>query len=149
MHRIGSVTSALAPVIGLASTVVATSFLFFAVSPLTDRVPPQKTLPAYVKSAQGEVLFTGSNSDSRKDVNPSQAIAYADNELGELVALDWQITATDSGETLYSGIGDTVDGVLTQMHEDGKTGRYMLCFSMEDADGSIYELSRRFEIHTD
>lgn len=143
--------SVVAPVIGIASTVVAASVIFFTVNPMSIPTPSQKPSPANILPAQGNVLFFSDNNDDREDINPSGAIAIANNELGAMTMLDWQVTAADSNDILHSGAGGTVDvnGVFMQMRESGENGLFMLRFTMEDSAGSIYELSRGFEIYSE
>jgi len=138
--------SALAPVIGLAAVAVTASVLFITV-PMTGAAPPAQSPPAYELPAQGDILFTGRAEVDGEDINPVQATAYASNELGLMTASGWYITGINGGEILLSGAGDTIDETLAQMYESRGNGSYMLFFTMEDAAGSIYELSRAFEIN--
>ena len=82
-------------------------------------------------------------------VNPTQASVWARNDYGPLTAKIWWITDFENEDVLYSSGGSHIDGIFTQMLENGRTGNYILHFSMEDESGGRYTLSRRFTLQAE
>ena len=96
----------------------------------------------------GEIIYTGCD-DIYTYSNPKQAVVQAENERGVLTAESWWITAKDSDEVIYNGLGNTVEEILLSMYDNKEEGIYVLRFLMEDPEGSSYTLAREFVIRND
>ena len=66
------------------------------------------------------------------------------SDYGELVVQGWKISKLNTSEVVLSGNGnDNIDSVISNLKEDGD---YILSYSLKDAEGRKYTLSRSFII---
>ena len=79
-------------------------------------------------------------------INPTQAIAFAHTDAGDMIALDWWITPIDSEVVLYRGQGNVVSDCLLELCDNHAEGEYSIYFSMRDPDGFSCWLRRSFLI---
>jgi len=148
--------SLIAPLLGIITVAIiaAVSFASVQAASNTEYTPPESPAPAQMEAimnidteiyAEGEILFSGSDT-AWEQVNPREVTMWARNEYGELPPLCWWIIDIRNEEVLYQGKGGAVDGTFQQMRNEGKTGNYMLHFSLEDKNGNNHILSRRFTL---
>jgi len=97
--------------------------------------------------AVGEIAFTG-KSANQPYLNPEYAEAITDSVLGELTVLEWNITALDSEDAIFTGDNDFDSDIFNQMKAEKMDGDYMLLFLLEDANGDTYKLGHSFIIYT-
>jgi len=103
-------------------------------------------LPLYtVQEASGTVVFSGGDA-LYEYINPVRAVAETSSEYGAMIVRAWRITSEDGRTVLYSGEGGNIGDILVQMQSRNEDGEYLLLFSLEDAMGGTYTLSRSFII---
>ena len=124
------------------ATAVAVGGLFAGGVFSKQRIPIE---PPAAIDITGEIVFSGGDA-LLEHVNPKQASAWAQDDLGALTSQNWWITATGGGDILYSGVGDNADEALVQMYLSGENGEYELNFRMADETGNTYKLTRQFTI---
>jgi DNA-directed RNA polymerase specialized sigma24 family protein len=110
----------------------------------TQPSPPLTGLGT-ASEVRGYIAMNGDDPTS-PEVNPTEAIATASTEHGEMAALHWWITPAASGEVLSDGKGSVVSGQFSQMMADGQVGEYLIIFRMQDSVGNICTLRRIFII---
>ncbi|MDR0459175.1 MAG: sigma-70 family RNA polymerase sigma factor, partial [Coriobacteriales bacterium] len=133
----------------VAMAVFATVTIAFGAWVLISVVAPQPpdalVLPEPALEFGGRVQFSGGNPEDTR-INPNRAVAAASTTDGDMVALNWWITTSDSEAILYNGDGGVVSSALTQLQSDGKSGEYLVHYRMQDVQGDIYTLSASFLI---
>ena len=114
--------------------------------PAEEIPPPTPSPPPVVQMLEYAIVFSGGN-ESATQINPREAVAYADSDHGEMTALYWWIESEgEGGDTVFAGRGSVVEKELARLYDEGKDGDYTLYFKMEDAAGDTYTLTRQFTI---
>ena len=126
-------------VAGLAATAVVVTGLMMNIE------PPDEPSIAEQLAATGNVVFSGGDTQ-HGHMNPTGAVANTDSVLGELTVQGWKITTKDGSSVLHSGSGGDIGDALERMQVQAEKGEYILVFSLEDARGDTYKLSRTFLI---
>lgn len=130
-----------------ASTVLVAAVIFLMVSAgarvllTADAIKPERE-----PRAAGTVIFTGGDGELQH-LNPRSAHVQSKCDEGELTALAWKISTSD-GKELLGGEGGHVEETLAQLSDSGKDGDYVLVFSLKDAKGDSYTLSRTFSVRS-
>ena len=98
-----------------------------------------------VREAEAVVEFIGGER-GYEHLNPKDAIVVSSSEYGELKVLDWTITVMDDEAPLLTGAGEGVAEGFSELLRNGSDGEYEVSFTLQDAYGGKYKLSRNFYI---
>ena len=101
-----------------------------------------------VQGASASVEFFGGELGFEQ-LNPKSATVVSSSERGELDVLNWTISPIASRSPLLSGEGADAGKGLDALLSEGPDGEYDLVFTLKDAFGGEYELSRSLYILAD
>jgi RNA polymerase sigma factor (sigma-70 family) len=136
-------------VIVLSASVVAAVTILISMPADVPQEPEVLAIPEPVQvvidNSEGQVIFE-SEDPAGNHVNPKSATVWTNSNYGALTVLRWEISDFDSGVVIYSGNGDIVDGILSDMHSRSENGVYMLRFFAEDGIGGNYTIGCSFII---
>ena len=116
------------------------AWLSGAIPGLQSPLGPAAQKPA--GSYSGYIVFAGGSTSD--DVNPNQAIVFAETEDGPMIPLAWWITTAGGSQELASG--DSVYAIIPNAEQLGLEGEFTIYYRMQDSQGALYLLQRNFYI---